>query len=167
MDALQLVPGTSSHYDDFHQIPSEEKNLFWTGYAQAPDYDQFREWYLQRLGDPDRKTYLLMKEGAAIASLHLDYEEEVAGTGYNVREAYEGQGMATYLLRAGIRIAEGEKRDRRPRLTTLKAWVYVENKASARVAEKMATQKVRSWRQKQDWVRLHFSTFLKETYKIT
>ncbi len=135
MDQLEIVPATVSHYDDYFRLRCEEKNLYWTGYEAAPDYHQFNEWYRRRINDANRKLYLLLKDGHCVGSLNIDYVDQEAGVGYSVMTSHEGQGLGSHLLAEAVKLVSDARRDR-PEVQVIKAWIFIENQASARVAEK-------------------------------
>jgi len=134
-----LLKAQTDHYDDYFRIRSEEKNMHWTGYEKPPDYHAFRNWFTDRLKNPDRDIYLMYSEGHCVGSLHIDFYETYIDIGYSVMEAYEGKGFATSIVSEAVAIAKSEK-TRRKKITTVKAWINAHNIGSIKVAEKNGFQ---------------------------
>lgn len=124
-----------NNYDDYYKIRSEESNLFWTGYKEAPDYEKFKTWFVERVSDSKRDIYLMFFNKECVGSLHVDFEKKYIAIGYSVMKYYEGKGYGTLLVEEAVKIAkalilEGEKID------FVKAWINFQNIASIKVIEK-------------------------------
>ena len=118
-------------YDLYYPIRAEKKNLWWTGYDNAPDYDAFFNWFKSRANDPNRHIYLLLDNDVCIGALHLDFYSDHSFIGYNIKEQHEGKGYATYMVQKAIEIAF-----KRPNIKSMKAWINYQNEGSMRVSEK-------------------------------
>jgi RimJ/RimL family protein N-acetyltransferase len=123
------------HYDDYYKIRSEEKNLYWTGYSSPPDYENFKEWFKQRLIDTDRFIYLMYARDVCLGSLHIDFYDDYAAVGYSVKAAHEGRGIGTNLVKEAVELVKFEK-NMRVNLISIKAWINQSNVSSIKIVEK-------------------------------
>lgn len=130
-----LIRAKMEHYDDYYEIRCEDKNLFWTGYSNPPNYMKFREWYQQRLNDTNRHIYLIYNEEESLGSLHIDFYENYAAIGYSVKKTHEGKGIGTKLVNEAINLVKNEK-ERRSDLKYIKAWINQSNIASIKIVKK-------------------------------
>ena len=137
---VKIVKATEKNYHDYYLIRRENKNLYWTGYEKAPDYERFKSWFLDRLNDQDRDIYLLYKNDCCLGSLHIDYYHDYAAIGYSVMEAFEGKGYGTYLVECAIRIIK-EVSAKRSAVKRIKAWINSLNKGSIKVVERNGFKK--------------------------
>lgn len=126
---------TRQGYDDYYRIRSQNKDLYWTGYAEPPDYRTFFNWYMERLGEADRHIYLIYDHNECLGYLHIDYCDNYAAIGYSVREGWEGRGIATTIVKEAIRLAE-QKKESKESLAIITCWINEHNIASIRVVEK-------------------------------
>ena len=131
----KLIKAAICHYEDYYAIRSEKKNLFWTGYLNPPQYDSFKTWYQNRLNDPDRDLFIMYVDNICVGALHIDFYRDYAAIGYSVKEAFEGKGYATSLVREAIDLSFQKKIDC-PDLSKVIAWISSENRASVKVVEK-------------------------------
>ncbi|NPA38136.1 MAG: GNAT family N-acetyltransferase [Chlorobi bacterium] len=127
----EIIPAVIENFDDYYEIRSEKKNLFWTGYDAPPDYERFFEWYKKRLADNKRDLYLVYCDNVCSGSLNIDYYEDHAMIGYSVKEAFEGQGLGTYIVKCAIDIIK-----KREELKYIGAWINEKNKGSIKVITK-------------------------------
>lgn len=134
-DSFYVLKASEDNYDDYYSIRSEDKNLYWTGYESPPDYENFKLWFKNRIKDKDRDIFLLYKDGQCIGSLHIDYYPDYATIGYSVKQAFEGKGYGTLIVKEAIKIIKSNK-SQRENLCSIKAWINAENLGSIKVAEK-------------------------------
>jgi len=135
IEKYNIIKGTIDNFEDYYQIRSEKKNLFWTGYEKAPEYDSFLNWFKNRLLDKNREIYLLFIDKKCAGSLHIDYYIDYAAIGYSIKTVYEGKGIGTLLVNESIRIIKEEKVVRSS-LMSIKAWINCENIASQKIVIK-------------------------------
>lgn len=105
-------------YDGYYQIKSDEKNVFWGGWATAPNYETFKNVFISRISDTQRREYVCIIDGQIVgylAAVILDSKIEIS---YGIRSIYSGQGIATAL----IGFAVDEFTDK-----TIIAWVSEQN----------------------------------------
>ncbi len=130
-----FIPAEIEHFDDYYKIRSEKKNLYWTGYSNAPDYNSFRLWFEQKLNDPDRHIYLMYDREECLGSLHIDYFMDYSAIGYSVKKSHEGKGIGTRLVKEAINLVKKEK-ETRLNLSHIKAWINQSNIVSIKVVER-------------------------------
>ena len=85
-------------YDGYYQIKSDEKNVFWGGWATVPDYEAFKKVFMSRISDSKRREYICIIDGQIVgylAAVILDSKVEIS---YGVKSCYSGQGIATALI---------------------------------------------------------------------
>jgi RimJ/RimL family protein N-acetyltransferase len=127
-------------YEDYLEIRSEKKNLFWTGYSNPPDYEKFKLWFNERINNPKRDIYLMYTNDGCLGSLHLDIYDEYIAIGYSIKEKYEGRGYASKLVKEAINICNLIKLQNRD-IKLIIAWINQHNFASIKVAEKNGFKK--------------------------
>lgn len=127
----KLILANEKTYDDYYSIRSEEKNLFWTGYKNAPDYNAFKNWFINRLDDPKRDIYLFYLNKKCAGALHIDYYDDYAAIGYNVKESFEGIGVGTKIVQESIDIISQKNN-----IKKIIAWINENNTVSERVITK-------------------------------
>ncbi len=125
-----LQKASEKNYDDYYNIRSEKKNMFWTGYTNAPDYDNFFKWYKTRIQDARKDLYLAYCNSECVGSLNIDYYTDRVMIGYSVKEKHEGKGLATFIVSQAIEIIEKTENK------TVQAWINQKNAGSIRVVEK-------------------------------
>ncbi|MBN2165261.1 MAG: GNAT family N-acetyltransferase [Marinilabiliaceae bacterium] len=130
-----LIKAAFDNYDDYYAIRSEHKNLYWTGYKEPPQYDSFKKWFFERIEDSKRNIYLLYVNKECVGSLHIDFYTNYIAIGYSVKEAFEGNGHATFLVKEAINISHKEKL-RNMDCSSVKAWINSQNIGSIKVVEK-------------------------------
>ncbi len=131
----KLELSSTENYDDYYLIRSEKKNLFWTGYSEAPDYNNFFNWYKNRTTDNDKDLYLLFNKKQCIGSLNIDYYSQFVYIGYSVKEEFEGKGYGTYLVDNAIKVITESRRFGDEKFL-IKAWINYQNVGSIKVVEK-------------------------------
>ena len=130
-DSLQLRTATLDDYDCYYKIRAEKINLFWTGYENAPNYDDFSTWYKNRLSDNTRDLFLLFQGKNCIGSLNIDHYDNYVLIGYSIKENYNGKGLGTYLVQSAVKLVR-----KKATIKSLKAWINYQNVGSIRVIEK-------------------------------
>ncbi len=121
---------SETNYDDYFKIRSEKKNMFWTGYSKAPDYNNFLKWYKTRIQDACKSLYLVYCNSECVGSLNIDYYPDRVMIGYCVKEKYEGKGFATFIVNQAVEIIKKTENK------TVQAWINEKNAGSIRVVEK-------------------------------
>ncbi|MCK4921648.1 MAG: GNAT family N-acetyltransferase [Bacteroidales bacterium] len=130
-----LIKATENNYDDYYKIRSEEKNLYWTGYEKAPQYENFKAWFVDRLNNPLRDIYLMYINEKCVGSLHIDFYDDNVAIGYSVMKSYEGKGIGTRLVEEAVKIAKLSKLEGK-NILRVKAWINFQNVGSIKVIEK-------------------------------
>ncbi len=120
-----------SNYDDYYAIRSEPTNIFWTGYSAAPDYEKFKQWYIERINDKEKFLYLVYHNNVCIGSLNIDIYSDHVMIGYSVKEEFQGKGYATCIVKKAKEIIFKNWKGK-----PIKAWVSSKNIASIKVLEK-------------------------------
>jgi len=143
-----LLKATIENYDDYYAIRRENKNSFWTGYRNPPNYESFKNWFLERIEDTERDIYLLYIDDKCVGSLHVDFHSSYIAIGYSVKEAFEGNGYATTLVSESIKISKQAKISR-PYLIKIIAWINSQNYASIKVVEKNGFVKSKNFEKRQ------------------
>tara|TARA_R110002050_G_scaffold109799_1_gene221300 strand:- start:16417 stop:16902 length:486 start_codon:yes stop_codon:yes gene_type:complete len=128
---LLLKEAKISDFDTYYLIRSEPTNLFWTGYKEPPNYQNFSIWYKERLRDNSRKLFLLYEGKHCVGSLNIDFYDGYAFIGYSVRENYEGKGFGTFIVKNAITFIS-----ERTNINSIKAWINFQNIGSIKVVEK-------------------------------
>ena len=131
-----IVETTKQDYEEYYRIRCSPADIFWNGYEQKPDYDAFREIFMERictapfLEAESRRIYLVQnEEGINIGFTQLILHDDCIEIGYSIVEDYQGKGHATEALRQMLTIA----RKIRKRVIVR---IRDDNKASQRVAIK-------------------------------
>lgn len=124
-----------SDYEEYYKIRSEKKNLFWTGYEKAPDFENFKNFFNQRVIDINRNIYLLYIDEVCVGALHIDYYDDYATFGYSVKEKYEGKGIGHLFNAYTVNIIKMTKIER-SNISRIIGWVNCNNKASIKILEK-------------------------------
>ena len=134
-DNCLLKKAKLENYDDYYKIRSEQKNLFWTGYMNAPIYKDFKLWFQNRIIDPNRQIYLLFCDDKCVGSLHFDHYKDYIAIGYSIKEESEGKGFATLIVKKAVEFGINEKKQNK-NITSIRAWINFQNIASIKVIER-------------------------------
>ncbi len=105
-------------YEGYYQIKSDETNVFWGGWATAPNYDAFKKVFMSRISDSQRREYVCIIDEQIVGYLAVVILDSKVEISYGVKSSYSGQGIATSL----IGFAVGEFTDK-----TIIAWVSEKN----------------------------------------
>lgn len=135
MSNLELKLAKNEDYDCFYTIRSEEANLFWTGYEKAPNYDNFKKWYIHRLTEQNRDIYLLWEGSECLGALNIDTYSDHVFIGYAIKSKAQGKGLATFMVNNVDSLITNKS------LKEIKAWINFQNQASIKVCEKNGYQK--------------------------
>lgn len=118
-------------YDDYYSIRAEKKNLLWTGYSNAPDYENFKNWFANRVNDPEKMLFVLYNENTILGSLHFDIYTDHGFIGYSIKEKFEGQGLATFLVAKAVLLGANNTA-----IKEIRAWINEFNMGSQKVISK-------------------------------
>lgn len=131
MNNLKLTEAQLSDYDCFYGIRSEETNLFWTGYENAPDYENFKKWFETRLNDTARNIYILRENDECLGALNIDVYSDHLFIGYSIKSKAQGMGLASFMVSQVEELATIT-----PEIKEIRAWINFQNIASIKVCEK-------------------------------
>lgn len=108
----------ANDYDGYYQIKSDEKNVFWGGWTTAPDYESFKNVFMSRISDSQRREYVCVIDGQIVGYLAAVLLDSLVEISYGVKSDFSGQGVATSLI--GFVVSEFADK-------TLIAWVSEKN----------------------------------------
>lgn len=105
-------------YDGYYHVKSDEKNVFWGGWTTAPDYETFKNVFMSRVSDSQRREFVCIIDGQIVGYLAAVLHDSEVEISYGVKSFFSGQGIATSLI--GFAISEFTDK-------TLIAWVSEKN----------------------------------------
>lgn len=95
---MKIRLATEDDFDGYYQIKSDSKNIFWGGWMNAPDYENFKNVFISRINDSCRREYVCEIENQIagyLAAVICDSSIEIS---YGVKSHYSGRGVATSLI---------------------------------------------------------------------
>lgn len=114
--SVLLIPTTADDYDAYYKIRCSPADIYWNGYKNKPEKDNFRELFLERLGNArfeeaeDRRLFLIRLECGEkfedIGFVQLIKRNDGVDIGYSVIEDYQRHGYATRALKLAIELAK-------------------------------------------------------------
>lgn len=119
-------------FDAFYKLRTDEVNIAWCGYMQAPEKNSFLEWYTNHLNRKDRTIYLAVDEkGNILGYCYLDIITPIRyEISCGVYSSYSGRGIGTQIVKqiAGYAKEAGSRE--------IVAWISTKNYASRKMVEK-------------------------------
>lgn len=117
---------------DFHiylSLKSERPNIYWSGFAQAPEKEKLRQHFVNALSNQSRDVYLFKFGNDGVGYLYLDYftKLEPVEVAYGISEKWAGRGLAKTMITQAIEQI-------RPSYNVLTAWIAESNIASIKTA---------------------------------
>ena len=116
MQKISLKEMIEDDYDDYYIIRSSPADIYWNGYVDKPNKEEFKKLFLQRLGnasfekEEDKRLYLIQLECEDvvynIGFIQLTKREDGTDIAYTVVEKFQGYGYATEALKLGINQAK-------------------------------------------------------------
>ena len=114
--SLQLTyrKATLKEFDDLYLIKCDKANIQWSGFNEAPNREQFYEWYKAQLESDKRTIYLVYEHDGPCAFFYIDKVDEISYelSSSGVISQFTGKGIGSYTVRVGLEIIQelgGEK----------------------------------------------------------
>jgi RimJ/RimL family protein N-acetyltransferase len=132
---LTFFKELSNSEEDFinlHQLKSLKKDIFWSGYEEAPNKSKLLEWYNEQLVRTDRKIWLAfdcINPSSCVGYFYLTFEDNVAIASIGVNEGFNGKGIGSHMVNFMINILSNKFLS----VEVLRAWIVEENAASIKV----------------------------------
>lgn len=128
---MELRKAILPDFEVLYQLRCEDTNVRWTGHKEAPNKDNFQDWFIKTLNNPTRDIYLYWEDNICIGYLYVDTiaskQYEIA---YGISECYQGKGYATLMIAECLRQIE-----KMEGVKSVAAYISEHNKASQRVAQ--------------------------------
>lgn len=127
-------------FDIFHQIKSEDINIYWSGHTDKPDYGNLKKWYFNQLENKNRIFFCINYLENDIGYLYYDIDENLKTIelSYAVLSEYAGLGITSKAVNDAIKYSESHK------YQNYEIFLYIEkeNYSSQKVAKKNGFYKV-------------------------
>lgn len=130
-----------SDYDDFYAIKADKSNIEWGGFLEAPDYNNFKNWYEAQMKSDIRTIYLVYLDEKCVAFFYIDRINETSFelSSSGVLSDYCGRGIGTYTVKARLEIIKGQGGK------TCETWISENNIAYYRRFEKLGFVKTEDY----------------------
>ncbi len=106
----RLIKADEAFFDTFFNLKSEQKNIYWSGHENKPDYANLKQWYLQQLTNCSREIFKITFKDQDVGYLYFDvkdrYDYEIS---YAIFEKFEGNGIASKAIDEIIKYALSKK----------------------------------------------------------
>ncbi|MDN3700470.1 hypothetical protein ACFFUO_00825 [Vibrio artabrorum] len=67
---LELKLANNEHFDDFLRLKSELRNIYWSGFGEAPKRENLEQHFRSAIESSARELYLLLEKNIVIGYLH-------------------------------------------------------------------------------------------------
>ena len=113
MGSIYLHPTVAADFEDYYTVRSDPGDVYWNGYASAPEKESFRRGFLVRTAGArfevpeDRRNYLIKetRTNDTAGFIQLIRRESAVEVGYSVMEEYQRRGYASEALRQAVALA--------------------------------------------------------------
>ena len=109
---ISLKPAQIEDYDDYYAVRSCPGDVYWNGYKDKPNKDDFFELFQKRLGNTrlekpeDRRIYLVRLHDAgderSIGFIQLIKRTDGIDISYTIMEKWQRHGYASWALKLGV-----------------------------------------------------------------
>ncbi|RHV69953.1 MULTISPECIES: GNAT family N-acetyltransferase [Clostridia] len=117
MKSISLRGALENDFEVYYKIRSSKGDVYWNGYLDKPDKEEFRKIYETRMAtspfdkEECRRNYLIQlgnseAESVSIGFVQLIKHDSNVEIGYTIVDEYQGLGYGTCALRLGIEIAK-------------------------------------------------------------
>lgn len=103
-----LIETTENDYDIYYKLRCSPSDIFWNGYTDKPDKEEFHKIYLQRISSSrfsfpeDRRIYFIgidePNSSDIVGFVQLIMKTNYIEISYSVIELYQNKGYATQAL---------------------------------------------------------------------
>lgn len=128
MDVYNFVDANKEHFDDFYKLKSEPNSIFWSGFAKAPDYDDFQAHFTSQLKREDRSIIFLYFGEAIAGYVAIDFcmNEKTTETAHGVLKEFSGKGLGKKLIEYAVNFSKSNH----PTATHIVGWIAEDNYGS-------------------------------------
>lgn len=121
-------------FDEFYKIKIEKNNIFWTGWANEPDYLKLKNFYDNCIYNlktiKDRRIYLAHDKDAVVGYVYIDYvNNDTFAVSPAISSNFQGKGLGKKLIELVIK--EGLKLGYK----NMEAFIREDNIASQKIFE--------------------------------
>lgn len=103
-----LKLATLEKFDEFYKLKVDDSNVFWTGWANKPNYEKLKEFYTKIINNlkttKDRRIYLAYEENKCIGYIYIDYvDEDTFALSPAISSEVQSKGYGKKLIGLGIK----------------------------------------------------------------
>ena len=132
---VSLTQAKKEDFEDYYRIRCGKSDIFWMGFASAPDETVMKKVFEERTEDApfekdgDKRIYMINADGKNIGFVQFSLAEEGIELGYSILEEECGKGYGSKALVEAVKLS-GEFRNR------VIAHIRDDNEASKKVIER-------------------------------
>ena len=136
---VSLQKADSDFFDDFFRFKSEEKNIYWSGHSNAPNYKSLKSWYLNEINNNENRIiFKILYLNESVGYLYCDIlENELIELSYAIKKSFEGKGIGTDAVKEAINFIKKSQYKN----YTIRAFVANNNIASKKIMDKIGFRK--------------------------
>lgn len=124
----KLKEATLIDFDSFYNIKCEEKNIYWTGHSEKPNYEDLKKWYENQLFSDKRKILFLHVGNQIVGHAYIIIQDDHVETAVAVSMYHEGKGYGKEIISRTI-----EKSLELFAEKPIYAWILEDNLASIKI----------------------------------
>lgn len=148
--SLRRATLSKEDFEAFYKIKCDPNNVLWSGFATAPDHDNFKIWYEKQIIENIREIWFAVLEGTLVGFYYImPYDKDCITGGYGVLSEYAGRGIGTRLM------YERNQRCQQEGKVSV-GWVAEENIASTKCMLKQGYQPQEDTEVRKIWINKAF-----------
>ncbi len=95
-----LVSATIEEYDFYYNLKCEESNIYWTGHDKKPDYNSFKNWYVDNVLSKKLSFYIIKWRDVNVGAIYYNMvsNDFCNYLGLAITEKVQGKGIATLAV---------------------------------------------------------------------
>ena len=131
---FDLIRADSDCFRDLYFLKSQEHDVFWSGYLNKPDEDDFKVWYDCQLKRNDRLIFLarnISNKTELLGYLYINLFEKHIELSHGVNSDKQGLGVGTCIINFATNFCLSTKNN-----LVVEAWIIEANVPSIRTFEK-------------------------------
>ena len=98
-DKCKIFKADESFFEVFYKIKSEDKNIYWSGHDQKPDYLKLHQWFLDQLVQGNREIFKVVFNSQDVGYIYLDKKDiNTYEISYAISEDFEKKGIISRAI---------------------------------------------------------------------
>lgn len=139
LEDIEMVNSTMEDYEFYYNLKCEESNIYWSGYTKKPDYNNFKQWYMDNVISKRISFFIILYNNEKVGAIYFNMIDDSYCNylGLAITERVQGRGIATLAV---LKFFEYIRKNY-PKCMTIGFYIRLDNLASQKIHAKLGCTK--------------------------